>query len=389
MALDNSGKLKYMRCNVIFLLLIIFTSAVIIIMGYEYKDEPFATFFIGTTSPTTAPPLHAPAKTMVPTEYSTTAPTTQPTVKLTKIPTTQSQSPSTITSQIPTEYTPNPSTENPTLSPTNIPTIYPTITPSLSPTNKLEAFRNVKSENIVIEWIIYAAIIYSIILLFIVFIYFGKNRHEICSRNGTGSLGQTFKATGYFAKIITPILNIVDLVTDFLFSSNILLNYKNNDILSLFGWISLFTGIFGALLFVGKLLLMKKLMFHILRIKKQDLSFDERTREIRKIKSCISCYDLLITAFEDTPQLVIVTLIYKYLGFENTIAVVQFYVTIFSFFWTPFGSVVTVFGCCDENNVIEENDVQNESMNQNDDERGRIIKPINEDSVERTQLAYL
>eukprot|EP01083_Nonionella_stella_P093491 262030_1 len=237
----------------------------------------------------------------------------------------------------------------------------PTRSPSEAPISKLDAFANVKSEEIVIESLLYVAIAYSAVLTTIALIYLLLNRKQICSQSGRGSVKQTCAASGCFAKVFTPILNIIDLVTDFLFASNILLNYWENQILFIFGWCSLLTGILGLLLFIGKLMLMRKIMHNILLIKKDHLKHTHS--RIRKINSYISCYDLLIAALEDCPQLCIVTMISIYLGFTNTLALIQFSVSLFSFFWTPFGSLAVAIGCCDDAIIVETNGTEMNTRN--------------------------
>eukprot|EP01083_Nonionella_stella_P183957 666232_1 len=256
--------------------------------------------------------------------YTTTRvpkPTPSPT---TAIPSINTQSSDSTTSTVPKTSTGSyESTFHPSLysNPTGslpYPGIFdPTRSPSEAPISKLDAFANVKSEEIVIESLLYVAIAYSAVLTTIALIYLLLNRKQICSQSGRGSVKQTCAASGCFAKI-----------------------------LFIFGWCSLLTGILGLLLFIGKLMLMRKIMHNILLIKKDHLKHTHS--RIRKINSYISCYDLLIAALEDCPQLCIVTMISIYLGFTNTLALIQFSVSLFSFFWTPFGSLAVAIGCCDD-----------------------------------------
>eukprot|EP01083_Nonionella_stella_P198131 727733_1 len=187
-----------------------------------------------TTTTTTRSPTPSPTPSPSPSPiYSTTTTTTKSPIS-SPLPTTTTST--TLTQYLTTTSSYKPSkgtfdsTFNSPLPSTYIPTLNPSNFPSEAPITKLEAIANVRSDEIVISTLLYIGIVYSGALLLIASIYLLLNRKEIC-RKGRGNLKQTWSALGYVSKILTPILNIIDLVADFWFASNILLTYWDNQIL--------------------------------------------------------------------------------------------------------------------------------------------------------------
>ena len=57
-------------------------------------------------------------------------------------------------------------------------------------------------------------------------------------------------------------LQIADIVTDYIYAVDLITSYNDNDSIQRLGYISLFAAIMGLLLFLLKMLLMRKLIGH-------------------------------------------------------------------------------------------------------------------------------
>ena len=160
-----------------------------------------------------------------------------------------------------------------------------------------------------------------------------------------------------------------------MFASTILLKYGYNAIVATMGWIAFLTGIIGAIFFVVKFMLMRKVFHKIIALKKKrnKLSSQRDTDEIKNIvfeirrrQSYLGFYDLLNASVEDVPQLTITLLFGVYTGFEDAVALANLAFTIMALFWCPTVILVGWCGCIDDSlhdgEDVKNNDDQSEMV---------------------------
>eukprot|EP01083_Nonionella_stella_P003849 11063_1 len=259
--------------------------------------------------------------------------------------------------------TASPATFPTTPSPVGLPTTPSYSSPSSAPTthesdnSDADIFASYSSDDVNVPVVIGAGIfcgvglLISIVCLFIFCI-------PIREESSRWTMTNTLKQMGCKDKAFL-ILKIFDTVTDFLFASDLLLQYDYNPTISVLGWVCFISGIFGVILMYVKLLLMQMALYQItdLRTQKENLcvtksatdpEIKKKTKEIRDRNSAILFMDLLTVSLEDCPQVTISFLISLYTGFENELALLSLAVSLACIFWTPVAVIVNCCGLADD-----------------------------------------
>eukprot|EP01084_Bolivina_argentea_P088094 159045_1 len=231
----------------------------------------------------------------------------------------------------------------------------PTVSSSASPVIERESKYSLFSSDDVNEPLLYAAIGFTCIGVLVsisLLIYFRPMMQNDSSR---GTWKQTWKAMSVMDKLFV-VLKIADVGTDFMFAVDLLLEY-DNEIIKIFGWVAFLTMIIGFILFVVKLVLMRKILYKIPQIKEQRSSYNllnkeqkvkETTQEIRDRNNLLLFVDLLAVSLEDCPQTTISFLILIGTGGESVIELINLAVSLVTLFWCPVSIFLSCCGCCDD-----------------------------------------
>eukprot|EP01084_Bolivina_argentea_P178491 308538_1 len=196
------------------------------------------------------------------------------------------------------------------------------------------------------------------IILIIGCVYYILNHLVSRTKNpGNSTLLESLKHFSILA-YIGIVLEIIDIITDYIFGLSLIVGKTTNDRLAVLGWLSLMFAIFGLSVFFFKYITYKKIFgYQVVELKQQLKNLtddtnetvnqrDEIIEEIRYRTMDIDVLSLLNGCIEDIPQTLIVLIVVSNKQWE-TISVLSISLSMASFILKLSQIIGTKYGCKD------------------------------------------
>eukprot|EP01084_Bolivina_argentea_P276790 472371_1 len=257
---------------------------------------------------------------------------------------------------------------------TRIETINPTTNPSTGPTTTGPTFKitatnptqlfvsdeikiNININNTVFIIIIVLSVTDLFIIIFCIYYIATKLRYRAQEPYNTSWL-VAMKQFGVM-EYVGIILELIDIVTDWILATNLIIYPKYDSSFKVLGWVSLIFAVCGVAVFICKYFLLKKILGVQIKKYKAQLkqpNDDEKRKqimkEIRIRKTDIDVMSLLNGSIEDIPQTLIATIILSNFGVDYR-SVASISMSILSFLMKLIAIIMTKCGCKDESDVVE------------------------------------
>eukprot|EP01084_Bolivina_argentea_P178489 308535_1 len=197
------------------------------------------------------------------------------------------------------------------------------------------------------------------IILIIGCVYYILNHLVSRTKNpGNSTLLESLKHFSILA-YIGIVLEIIDIITDYIFGLSLIVGKTTNDRLAVLGWLSLMFAIFGLSVFFFKYITYKKIFgYQVVELKQQLKNLtddtnetvnqrDEIIEEIRYRTMDIDVLSLLNGCIEDIPQFLIALTVVMQNEFQ-TVSVISITLSMASFVLKLSQIVSTKYGCKDQ-----------------------------------------